>query len=159
MTDWFIRVTETATKALSLHRFYVAWSALGPLLGVLMGGYLTARSQSRKWVADGKTEEYREVLSAIMKTLPEDPQEGKEVVPPSNESLKALDALASHSLAVIADRLFIADEIERLAVGKKWHHIVIAYSKAPTRENRDELFRVASGLRKEIVDSAKKVKL
>jgi hypothetical protein len=157
MMDW---LKDAATNALSLHRFYVAWSALGPLLGVLIGGYLTARSQGRKWLADGKTEEYRAVLSAIMNALPEDPgqQEGKEFAPPSSESLKTFDALASHSLAVIADRLFISDEIERLAVGKKWHQVVMAYSKAPTGENRDALYRVASGLRKEIVASAKKVK-
>jgi hypothetical protein len=141
---------------MSLHDFTVVWTAVGPLLGVLIGGYLTARSQSRKWVADGKKEEYREVLSAIMNALPEDPEQ--ESTPFSIESLKTFDVLATRSLAVVADRILISDKMKRLDVGKKWHQAVTAFSKDPTQNNSANLFKVAGELREEIVASANKVK-
>jgi hypothetical protein len=43
-----------------------SWAAVGPLIGVLVGAYLTGR-QKRDWLADNKKEEYRELLSAMKK--------------------------------------------------------------------------------------------
>jgi hypothetical protein len=46
-----------------------SWAAVGPLIGVLVGAYLTGRRQKRDWLADNKKEEYRELLSAMTKAL------------------------------------------------------------------------------------------
>jgi hypothetical protein len=142
--------------------FMIVWNAIGPLLGVLVGGYITWMSQSRKWLADGKKEEYREVLSAIMSVLPQDPKQEeidkgltREAL---RESLKAFDETAQRSLVVIASQVLIHNEMKRLDAGKRWHHATMAFSKNPTKDNRDSLFKVASELRKGIVDLATKVK-
>jgi hypothetical protein len=41
------------------------WSVVGPLAGVLVGAYIANRNQRRRWLADKKMEEYREILAAI----------------------------------------------------------------------------------------------
>jgi hypothetical protein len=40
-----------------------------PLLGVLLGGWLTNRNQRRDWVADNMKQEYRELLTTLSKTF------------------------------------------------------------------------------------------
>jgi integrase len=64
--------------------------------------------------------------------------------------------LASSSLAVIASRIFISDEMDRLKVGNRWHPVVRAFSINPTKENLDRMFELANELRKEIVASVNK---
>ena len=45
--------------------FYQAWAAIGPLVGVVIGAWLTARWQRKKWILDNKTDEYRGILDAL----------------------------------------------------------------------------------------------
>jgi hypothetical protein len=45
--------------------FYHVWAAVGPLVGVIIGGWLSARWQRRKWILDNKTTEYRGILDAL----------------------------------------------------------------------------------------------
>lgn len=44
---------------------YAVWAALGPLIGVIVGGLLTAWWQRRQWILDNKKAEYRELLDAL----------------------------------------------------------------------------------------------
>jgi uncharacterized membrane-anchored protein YhcB (DUF1043 family) len=46
---------------------YKVWAAIGPLIGVLVGAWLTARWQRKRWIQDNKRAEYREVLDALQK--------------------------------------------------------------------------------------------
>jgi hypothetical protein len=41
------------------------WPALGPLLGVVVGAWLTARWQRKKWIFDNKAAEYRALFDAL----------------------------------------------------------------------------------------------
>jgi hypothetical protein len=45
--------------------FYQVWAAIGPLVGVILGAWLTARWQRKKWILDNKTAEYRGILDAL----------------------------------------------------------------------------------------------
>jgi hypothetical protein len=48
-----------------------AWSAIGPLVGVLIGAGLTSHIQRRQWLADRKREEYRELLTVLTESYGE----------------------------------------------------------------------------------------
>jgi hypothetical protein len=41
------------------------WSGVGPLVGVLIGGWITYRIQSQQWLANNRKEEYRELLTVL----------------------------------------------------------------------------------------------
>jgi len=45
--------------------FYQVWAVVGPLVGVVIGAWLTARWQRKKWILDNKTSEYRGILDAL----------------------------------------------------------------------------------------------
>jgi hypothetical protein len=42
-----------------------AWSAAGPLVGVLVGSWLTTWTQRKHWLMDNKRAEYRKLLSTL----------------------------------------------------------------------------------------------
>ena len=45
--------------------FLTIWAALGPLLGIVVGHYLTRSWQRRQWIADNQKEEYRKLLAGL----------------------------------------------------------------------------------------------
>jgi hypothetical protein len=45
--------------------FYRVWAVAGPLAGVGLGAWLTARWQRKKWILDNKLAEYRGILDAL----------------------------------------------------------------------------------------------
>jgi hypothetical protein len=45
--------------------FYTIWAAIGPLIGVALGVWLTARLQHRLWALDNKKAEYGKVLEKV----------------------------------------------------------------------------------------------
>jgi hypothetical protein len=44
---------------------FAVWAAVGPLVGIVIGHYLTRSWQRRQWIADNRKEEYRKVLSGL----------------------------------------------------------------------------------------------
>jgi len=103
---------------------YKIWAAIGPLIGVLVGAWLTARWQRKRWIQDNKRAEYREVLDALQKyrwhllnhlavvggpLVAEDAR--------THEERRA--ALADAEVSVsncLADRLFIRESLARTKV-------------------------------------------
>jgi hypothetical protein len=45
--------------------FLTIWAAVGPLLGIVVGHYLTRSWQRRQWLADNRKDEYRKLLAGL----------------------------------------------------------------------------------------------
>src|SRR5438067_2224291 len=100
---------------------YKIWAAIGPLIGVLVGAWLTARWQRKRWIQDNKKAEYREVLDTLQKyrwhllnhlavvggpLVAEDAR--------THEERRAAFADAEVSVSnCLADRLFIRESLAR----------------------------------------------
>ena len=51
-----------------MNRFQIflnVWAIVGPLVGILLGSWLTTKNQRRHWLLDNKRSEYRELLTTI----------------------------------------------------------------------------------------------
>jgi hypothetical protein len=98
-----------------------AWFAVGPLVGVLIGGYITNRTQKRQWILDSKRTEYRELISAVADAT------GKLLLyygPTVNvlnhhEQRDAWETVRS-MLGIIDNRLFIANVVKELNIQHRW---------------------------------------
>jgi hypothetical protein len=108
-----------------------AWAVLGPLVGVLIGGYITTRTQKKQWVRDNKRTEYRELLTTIADAG------GKFVVfygmvpvvaTPSEQF--SIGETARTSVDVIYNRLFVAKEIEELGIQRRWENAISELKKS-----------------------------
>jgi len=107
-----------------------AWSAVGPLFGVLVGAWLATNNQRRLWVLDNKRAEYRKLMS----TLSESATAfvfvyGRDPSPAEGPARRAVDKAAQKSGSVIFNRLFIAKKIEELRLIDRWTDMTAAYRK------------------------------
>lgn len=100
-----------------------AWSAVGPLVGVLVGAWLTRSGDHKKWINDNRKEEYRELVTALTSSAMrwiEDLKRlemGRDGLPDTGERYM-------HSLQTIQDRIFIAKELGELNVFDRWGNLV-----------------------------------
>lgn len=103
--------------------FLSIWAAVGPLIGVLLGGYLTMRVQRNHWKLDNKKEEYRELIGTLTQSFNVIMDFHAPMVGHGPEEQRAAHGAHLKALAVLGDRLFIADEIKRLDLRNRWNKV------------------------------------
>jgi len=127
-----------------LHYVGPTWSAIGPLIGVLVGGWITTRTQRKHWILDNKKAEYSELISTIAdsgsKLLV---FWGMEPVVANPEEQFQIGETARKSVDVIYNRLFIANEILKLKIQDRWE---TAISKLRKTRDLDEFGKTMDGI-------------
>jgi len=87
---------------------------IGPLLGVLIGAYLTKSSDRKKWLNENRKQECQELLGAItacaVKLLSDFPQ--GYAIEEYGGYLKTIE--------VFHTRIFIAEEVEKEKLEERW---------------------------------------
>ena len=58
-------MSEVSLFPLSLIVFFAIWAAVGPLVGIAVGHYLVRSWERRRWLADNRKEEFKQVLVAL----------------------------------------------------------------------------------------------
>lgn len=128
-----------------------SWAAVGPLIGVLVGAYLTGRRQKRDWLADNKKEEYRELLSAMTKALSINLELYILGVGLDSADQRRRANVTSELMEVTRSRLFIAKQIKQLDAVNRWISLTSEFEKSRdglvygrgTRELLDEIVETA----------------
>ena len=106
------------------------WAAVGPLIGVGVGSWLTLRTQRKLWVLDNKRAEYRKLLTTLTdcgSNLARVYGHMGGVGGAKEERLVAESARKSAN--VIFNRLFIAREIIALKIMDRWTTAVSTLQK------------------------------
>jgi hypothetical protein len=95
-----------------------AWSVLGPLVGVLIGAWLTRRGDFKNWERENRKEECRELIIAITHaaTLAINVGSGTSGDEAYNAYLE--------TVKTIHDRIFIAADIEKAEILDIWAYAV-----------------------------------
>jgi hypothetical protein len=128
----------------------VLWGAAGPLVGILIGHYLTRSWQQKQWLLDRRKEEWRELMTALSGSL----SAALKIYPmralDSDEQREIVDA-HTNCFRIIRDRIFIASEIKQLDLENRWSAAIEHHSQ--TLEPR-KFGLVYDGIRQEIVKLA-----
>ena len=117
-----------------------AWAAIGPLVGVLIGGYLTRRGQRSQWIADSKKLEYRELLTALTKAFEGIVQLEAPGVGLGPQEQRTLFDLRAQSFVVIRDRIFIAKEVKDMNLLSRWSQALRDYENTLDAAAFDKAF-------------------
>jgi hypothetical protein len=97
------------------------WGAVGPVVGIFIGHRLTRDWQKKQWILDNKKEEYRDVIHTLSSALTTLMQCNVRNSGDTNDVVvKAKVAAENLTLEVLGNRLFIADELERIGAYDKW---------------------------------------
>lgn len=104
-----------------MHLFLNFWAICGPIIGILLGSSLSTKNERRRWMMDNKRAEYRTLLTTISDC-------GSQFILSYGMGRTLLEAhqrrLLSDSARRLADvvtnRLFIADEVHKLDISKRF---------------------------------------
>jgi hypothetical protein len=114
-------MTAHSAPPFPIHWLYVVWAAIGPLVGVIIGAWLTSRWQRKQWVLDNKAREYREALDALntyrralLSHLAT--QAGAVQAMNAGQTVMALAQSQVHLDSVLADRIFTLDAVANSGV-------------------------------------------
>lgn len=100
------------------------WAALGPLVGIFIGSWLTNHHLKQSRIADSKKEEYRELLSTLTRTLKTIAQFHAPVGLHSGAEEREYDDANDEALISIDTRLFIRKEIDKIELRTRWQSAV-----------------------------------
>lgn len=143
---------------------YAVWAAVGPLVGLIIGGWLAARSQRRKWVLDNKVAEYRGILDAlndyrwrfIAHNALQSPAQQLSIRPPevaANEKHEAEMALVKAQQLVtdsLSDRIFTLNSIAQSGAREDWKEC----TRLVHEINSVQLFRMLGNVHDKLVKAS-----
>lgn len=101
--------------------FLNVWAVIGAPAGIVLGSWLATRNQRTHWLLDNKRAEYRELLTTIAEAGGKFVVfYGMQPVVATGEQRFMIGETARTSVDVIYNRLFIADEVEKLNIQRRW---------------------------------------
>jgi hypothetical protein len=117
------RLSHGLTLALLL------WGVIAPLVGILVGHYLSRSGQREQWFRDKRYEDYQAVLSAIVAAYTAivrvDMASLTSLIAP--EMFQEVEVIKADSFRVLRDRIFIAKELNYGGILVEWDTIVTNY--------------------------------
>jgi hypothetical protein len=101
------------------------WPLVTLLIGVWVGAYVSNRNQRKQWLVDNKKVEYRELLTTVNESF-------MAILAHAKNPSFMLDEARDRELAMartkpartIADRILIADEINKMKLMERWTNAV-----------------------------------
>jgi hypothetical protein len=118
-------------------------AAIG-FVGVLGGAYVVSRHQRKLWIADNKRSEYRRLLTTLTRTFLNVVRLHAVGVAIQSREQRKLFTLEIESLAVIRDRLFIAQELEEINLLHRWTNAMRNYDRSMDYDEFARQFRLIS---------------
>jgi len=119
------------------------WAAIGPLLGIAIGQYLTKSWQREQWTLDNKKQEYRELLAILTRSYGTIIRLQAPGAVRSGDEEKELHTAHLDALAVMRDRLFIGRSPMLLTIFKLWTDATEEYGNTgeflPFRNNYNNI--------------------
>jgi hypothetical protein len=134
----------------------------GTLLGVFIGHVLTASREHRKWLADQKKAEYRELIDQLYETVTV-VLENKMKMDSDEKARETVNTAVKKLARIFEDRIFIAQELEKLKIKEDWLGLKrVLHARADERETLAKEFWYSdhnvqereNALRKKLVGAA-----
>lgn len=106
---------------LALTVVFAIWAAVGPLVGIFIGSYLSRSAQKKQWLAVERIKEWRELLEAMNRSM----LVGAKPNPGNDISIEEeIYRSEMNTREVIATRLLIAREVRHWKIHAKWSEAV-----------------------------------
>jgi hypothetical protein len=116
------------------------WAICGPLMGILLGSWLTTKNQRRHWILDNKRDEYRELLTTIADAGSNLLVHfGVNPIVMSGDEEFRTGEIARKSVDVMYNRLFIAKTVADLGIMKRWEDAIRVLQKTHDVRNFSKL--------------------
>jgi hypothetical protein len=129
------------------------WAAVGPMVGILVGHFLTRSWQQKQWLMDRRHEEFQELISALDASMTSEVGHADYSMELTPQERRDKARRTSDFFTVLRTRIFIVDDIKRLDLNRRWTKAFAQYRK----ENDTLLFHETYlELIQQLVDAATK---
>ena len=107
----------------------VLWGVIAPLVGILVGHYLSRSWQREQWFRDKRYEDYQAVLSATVAAFTAIVRVDMTSLTShfTPEMQQEVEVIKADSFRVLRDRIFIAEELDYGGILVQWDSIVTNY--------------------------------
>ena len=127
------------------------WAVAGPLIGLLVGAYITNRNQRRSWVADNTRVEYRELLSILVEAMANALSLQRAIAGFGPEDQRKFEDIDKKVGMTLLDRIFIARAVMEMKLPDRWAKAISEYHD--TGNNANFAAHVEE-IRKDLTESA-----
>ena len=103
-----------------------AWSGIGPLIGVLIGAWLTRSWQRKQWALENKKAEWRELISTLSESfrcIVKNWPHGVITAVSREDARETLEAEVAGQ-RIIEDRIFIDTQLRERQIHDRWALLV-----------------------------------
>jgi hypothetical protein len=130
------------------------WTAVGPLLGVLVGAFLARSWDKKKWMNDNRKEEFRELITALMNAAAALIMQQIHANEQTIEMDEEENAQAMHleAIKVMKTRIFIANDVKAMHIYERWTGAIKEMRKTKAVGGLEDTFET---LTNELVERAK----
>lgn len=130
------------------------WILVGLLIGVFVGAWLARSWDRKKWMNDNRKQEYRELLTALTNGATAVIERySPKISPLTKDEMEAATNRYMDAMKTIKDRIFIAEDMDRMAIFDRWAKAVKTAQDARDIKKFESIFET---IRKEIVSAATK---
>jgi hypothetical protein len=143
---------EVALFPLWVTVFLTIWAPVGPLVGILVGHYLTRSWERRQWIADNQKEEYKKLLGGFNRlnmSISTYQVMGIGSLPDLKQAMEEISIAANTSL-------FITEFLEKTKVIGDLHEASETLVKGGSFEKYRQHYWKAVN---QVLDAAKKIKM
>lgn len=98
----------------------VLWGVIAPLVGILVGHYLSRSWQQKQWMQDRRKEEWRELLSVLTRSFVTISKYSGPMMVLDGDDMRTVDEAQTVAQTTIRDRIFIAKEVKELRIYEIW---------------------------------------
>src|SRR5664279_1675153 len=122
------------------------WSVAGPLVGTAFGAYLSRASVRKHWLEDNKKQEYRELLSTLLRAY-----NAAQLTYSNGASHWDRSLLQSYTDAiyeagiVLEDWIFIGKEVAQLDLKQRWERAMGDLRSTHNHQAFENAFRSIKG--------------
>lgn|ERR1019366_8659397 len=115
-------MTEIPLMPVWVTLFLTIWAPVGPLIGILIGHYLSRSQQRRQWLADSEVKEWRELLDTMTTSFHTIVWTDKLLPTAGDEIERKRENFRARMLAneVLFNRIFIAHEVAKYSMYPRW---------------------------------------
>jgi hypothetical protein len=107
----------------------VLWGVIAPLIGVLLGHFLSRSWQQTQWMQDRQKEEWRELLSVLTRSFAVICKYTAPIMRLDGDNKRAVEEAQTVAQTTIRDRIFIAKEVKHLDIYKTWVEAVETFER------------------------------
>lgn len=131
----------------------VLWGVIAPLVGILVGHYLSRSWQQMQWMQDRRKEEWRELLSVLTHSFVTISKYSGPMMVLDGDDMRVVEEAQTVAQTTIRDRIFIAKEVKELGIYEAWVKAERTFEKDRVYIGFAEQYAV---LNAKIVDAATK---